>query len=300
MEIETLFNQLSNELRGKIHFLEDKPEETIESTLKALWLTASGTFVSAEKAIKTTLPELGREQINKLNELINQRINNVPLAHLTNRQNFMGIELIADKRALIPRKETEILGEKALELSYEIALKKDDITIMDVCCGSGNLGIAVAKQNLNCKVFSSDISNESVELTRENVEQLDLKDRVIAFESDMFEAFKSDIFYASFDIILCNPPYISSTKVVKMNAEISLNEPALAFDGGMLGIKIIQQLISEAPLFLKPEGWLAFEVGVGQGDFVLTLIEKSKHFQQIDSVLDAVGNIRVIFAQKVI
>jgi len=298
MEIEVLFNKLYNELRDKIHFLEDKPEETIESTLKALWLAASGTPVSAEKAIDTELPALSEIHIKNLNELIRTRLNNIPLAHITKRQNFLGIELITDKRALIPRKETEILGKKALELSLEIASEKNEIKVFDVCCGSGNLGVTVAKLNPKCRVYSSDISDEAIELTKENIDLLNLNNRIEAAQSDMFEAFKTDTYYKNIDLIICNPPYISSAKVVKMDSEIALNEPSLAFDGGMLGIKIIQKLINEAPLFMTNKGWLVFEVGVGQGDFVGKLLEKTKQFQQIGSVSDDAGNVRVVFAQK--
>ncbi len=298
MEIEVLFNKLYTELSDKIRFLEDKPEETIESTLKALWLAASGTPVSAEKAIDTELPALSEMQIKNLNELINNRLNNVPLGHITKRQNFLGIELITDKRALIPRKETEILGKKALELSLEIASEKNEIKVFDVCCGSGNLGVTVAKLNPKCRVYSSDISDEAIELTKENIDLLNLNNRIEAAQSDMFEAFKTDTYYKNIDLIICNPPYISSAKVVKMDSEIALNEPSLAFDGGMLGIKIIQKLINEAPLFMTNKGWLVFEVGVGQGDFVGKLLEKTKQFQQIGSVSDDAGNVRVVFAQK--
>lgn len=298
MEIEILFNKLYNQLKGKIHYLEDKPEETIESTLKALWLTASGTPVSAEKAIETELPNLTEPQVEKLNELINQRLSNIPLAHITRRQNFLGIELTTDKRALIPRKETEILGRKALELSHKIAQEKDKINVFDVCCGSGNLGIAIANLNPKCHIFSSDVSEEAVELTWENINLLHLNEQMNATPSDMFESFKTDKFYEKIDLIICNPPYISSAKVVKMDSEIALNEPSLAFDGGMLGIKIIQKLVNEAPLFLTNKGWLVFEVGVGQGDFVSKLLEKTKQFQQIGTVSDDAGNVRVVFAQK--
>lgn len=297
METKELFNKFTDELRDKIHFLEDKPEETLESTLKALWLTATGKMVSSEIALETELPKLTTRQVAKLKKLIGQRLNNIPLAHITKRQNFLGIELITDKRALIPRKETEILGKKALELSVKIASEKNEVNVFDVCCGSGNLGIAIAKLNPKCRVYSSDISDKAVELTNENINLVNLVKRVNALQSDMFEAFKSKIFYNHIDLIICNPPYISSAKVVKMDSEIASNEPALAFDGGMLGIKIIQKLVNEAPLFLTPKGWLVFEVGVGQGDFVIKLIEKNKKFNQINSVSDVLGNIRVVFAQ---
>ena len=106
MDKSDLFISLSNYLKNKLHLLEDKPEETIESTLKALWFSAIGFPVSAEGALKLSLPDLTENQIDILHQLIELRLNNVPLAHITKRQNFMGIELISDKRALIPRKET--------------------------------------------------------------------------------------------------------------------------------------------------------------------------------------------------
>jgi release factor glutamine methyltransferase len=83
-----------------------------------------------------------------------------------------------------------------------------------------------------------------------------------------------------------------------MDTEISSNEPVLAFDGGMLGIKIIQKLISEAPKFLRDNGWLVFEVGAGQGDFIIKLCEKSQSYRNIQSVTDHAGSIRVIVVQK--
>src|SRR6185312_15982434 len=125
MMIEELFIQLKNELNSKLSILKDKPEESVDSTLKACWLTAAGMPKSAEEAMNHPLPELSDNQRNTLFYLIEQRLKNVPLAHLTGRQNFMGIEFLSDKRALIPRKETEILGRKALEISKQAACKKN-------------------------------------------------------------------------------------------------------------------------------------------------------------------------------
>jgi release factor glutamine methyltransferase len=132
----------------------------------------------------------------------------------------------------------------------------------------------------------------------ENISLLNLNGRVFAKHGDLFSGFESEEFYEKIDLIVCNPPYITSSKVIKMNSEIAANEPVLAFDGGMLGIKIIQQLISEAPRFLKPESWLIFEVGVGQGDFISKLIEKTNKYQKMESLTDDSGNIRVLLAQK--
>jgi release factor glutamine methyltransferase len=298
MNKSKLFDKLINDLRSKLHLLEDKPEETVETTLKALWLTASGMHISAEHAADLPLPDLTEKQADLLSLFIELRLNNKPLAHITGRQNFMGIELLSDNRALIPRKETEILGRKAVEIANRIAYTKGKVKVIDVCCGSGNLGIAVAYNNKISQVSSADISKEAVDLTQGNIDFLKLKRRINVRQSDLLTGFESNVFYTNTDLIICNPPYIQSSKVKKMDTEIASNEPELAFDGGMLGIKIIQKLIHEAPRFLINGGWLAFEVGVGQGQMISQLCEKTRLFSQIETVLDNSNNIRAILAQK--
>jgi release factor glutamine methyltransferase len=298
MNKEELYNSLRITFSGKINLLGDKPEETIESSLKALWHAASGLPKSVEEAVKLELPELTELQVILLNSLVEQRLNNIPLAHITGRQSFMGIELLSDKRALIPRKETEILGRKALELSLGIARKKQKVYIIDVCCGAGNLGLALAYYNADAVVSASDLSQEAVDLTRDNILFLNLNERIHANQGDLFSAFETDEYCGKTDLIVCNPPYISSAKVQKMTPEISDNEPVLAFDGGMLGTKIILKLIGEAPKFLSKAGWVIFEIGVGQGPFIMQLCERSEHYDQVESVSDDSGNIRVILARK--
>jgi release factor glutamine methyltransferase len=298
MNVETLFAGIKNDFNSKLHFLSDKPEENVDSTLKACWFAASGSPKSAEKAVKSHLPELSENQIKILHELIEQRLNNVPLAHITGRQNFMGIELLCDSRALIPRKETEILGRKAIDISLDLTKSKQFINVMDICCGAGNLGLAVAFYNPDVEVFATDLSHEAIELTKDNISFLSLNQRVHAKQGDLFSAFETSEFFENNDLIICNPPYISSAKVTKLNSEIIGHEPSLAFDGGMFGTKIIQRLIIEALKYLTKNGWLLFEVGVGQGEFILRLIEESNNYIQINSVSDMQGNIRVIIAQK--
>jgi len=296
--IDKIFSELENELNSKLDFLDDKPEESVVSTLKACWFTASGLPKSAEEALKFPLPELTETQIKMLHLLLDKRLENIPLAYITGRQNFMGIELLADKRALIPRKETEILGRKALEISEFLAKDKPHLQIMDICCGAGNLGLAIAFYNPNVQIHATDLSGEAIELTKENISFLGLNKRVLAEQGDLFSSFDKKKYFGKMDMIVCNPPYISSGKVSKMNSEILDYEPSLAFDGGMFGTKIIQKLITEAPEFLANEGWLLFEVGRGQGEFLIRLCEESNHYKNVDSVSDANNNIRVIVAQK--
>ncbi|MDO9254575.1 MAG: HemK/PrmC family methyltransferase [Bacteroidales bacterium] len=298
MNKEELYHKLKTLLTGKLILLSDKPEETIDSTLMALWHAASDSPKSVEEAVKLSLPELTQDEIDNLEELIKQRLNDIPLAHITGRQSFMGIELLTDRRALIPRKETEILGRKALELSMNIAREKNKVKVIDVCCGAGNLGLAIAHFNINAIVAASDLSQEAVDLTHDNISFLKLGERIKATQGDLFSAFETDDYFGKTDLIICNPPYISSAKVPKMISEISENEPVLAFDGGMLGTKIILRLIGEAPKFLTSGGWVVFEIGLGQGPFIKQLCERSEFYDMVETVLDDSGNVRVIQARK--
>lgn len=295
MDSNKIYKQRRAFLEQKIEFLTDKPEENFDSTLRALWYKAAGYPRSVENSITGPLPELNKEQLATLDNLIEKRMSRIPLAHLTGRQSFMGIELISDTRALIPRKETEFLGQKALELSQVIAKNKSIVKIIDLCCGSGNIGLALAYHNPMAMVYCSDISTDAIDLARENISLHNLETRVKAEAGDLYEALENDSFFGKTDIVVCNPPYISSFKVSKMNPEISEHEPHAAFDGGMIGLRIIQKLICESPRFLVPEnGWLLFEVGAGQGEMITGLCERTGLYDTVRSVRDLDGNIRVI------
>ncbi len=296
---QELYNLIRPDFEKNLSLLKDKPEETIDSSLKALGFAAIGLSNSVAMAVKLPLPELSEKQKKILLYLIKQRLDGTPLAYITGRQNFMGIELLCDRRALIPRKETEILGKKALKLSLEIAKEKQKVNIIDVCCGAGNLSLAIASHNSKAYVNATDLSKEAVDLTQENISFLQLNQRVNATQGDLFSAFETKEYFEKTDLIVCNPPYISSSNVSKMNAEISNHEPVLAFDGGVIGINLIHKLISEASKFLTTSGWLVFEVGMGQGSFITRSCERSQLFKKIESVFDNSGNIRVISVQKV-
>lgn len=120
--------------------------------------------------------------------------------------------------------------------------------------------------------------------------------RVEFHAGDLFEPFNQAGFHGQVDLLVCNPPYISSQKVDAMNGEISGFEPRLAFDGGPLGVRILQRLIREAPACLRPGGRLAFEVGPGQGPAALKRLQSSGAFTQHRSVTDARGEIRALLA----
>jgi release factor glutamine methyltransferase len=291
---QSLYNRLLERLECDLVLLPDKPEESAETTLAALWWTAAGSPLSAEKAAQQPIEDLDTRQQERLVSLVDQRLSGTPLAHITGRQQFMGVELLAGPEALIPRKETEILGRTASELLKKIN-NKDDLIVVDVCTGAGNLAVSLALQSPTCKVFASDLSGDAVSLARKNITFHHLEDRVKVFTGDLLDPFVSENFYGKIDLLICNPPYISSAKVSDMEGEISGHEPALAFDGGSFGIKILHRLIKEAPRYIKKGGWLVFEVGLGQGTMMMKRMKKFS-YTRITPIPDANGRVRVIHA----
>jgi release factor glutamine methyltransferase len=278
--------------------LPDKPEETPASALRALWLAAAGQPMSVERAATHTLRALNDAQASQLDALVAQRVSGVPLAHLTGFQRFMGLELIAGPQALIPRVETALLGNAALSRVRAAADARGQALVIDVCTGSGNLAVALAHAEPRATVHAADLSEEAVLLARRNITHLGLGGRVQAHCGDFLMPFASDAFLGQVDVLVCNPPYISSGKVKAMPDEISGHEPQLAFDGGPFGIRMLQRLMKEAPAFLRPGGWLAFEVGLGQGPAVLQWLGKMSEFARVETQADAEGQIRVVQALR--
>jgi release factor glutamine methyltransferase len=292
MSHEPLWNELLAKVSQKLEILADKPEETAESTLQALWFAAAGQPKSAQAAMTLEKPALSEVQENKLRELIAQRLDGVPLAHLTGRQQFMGVELLAGPEALIPRKETEILGNAAQEIVTELAQNQEKIVLMDICTGAGNLIVSLAAKNPKVVGYAADLSEDAVSLAKRNVAFHTLEDRVEIRAGDLLAPFDTPDFHHTVDLLICNPPYISSGKVPAMADEISRHEPQLAFDGGPFGVKILYSLIKEAPRFLKPGGWLAFEVGLGQGEAMSKRMKKI--YTSVQYKTDNNGVIRVV------
>jgi len=297
MKSDSLYRSLLDRLTASWVAQPDKPEETPESTLKALCFFAAGQPLSVQKAARESVPRLDDSSQAQLERLVEKRLAGFPLAHITGRQHFLGMEMLAGPEALIPRIETEILGRAAISIAKSIADVHGSITVLDVCTGSGNVALGIASHELRSRVFGADLSEEAVSLARKNTQHLNLNGRVEFRQSDLFSAFDSEEFYGKMDLVTCNPPYIPSTKVGNMDPEISLREPRLAFDGGSLGITILTRLISESPKYLKPNAYLCFEVGAGQGKAMEQRLKRESIYGNIQSYFDVAKNVRALSAQ---
>lgn len=290
------YDELMDEINQFWCPLADKPEETPHGLLCSLWHTAAGVPVSAERAPKMALPPLLHDTHNRLRSLLRLKKSGVPLAHLTQRQYFLGLELLSGPDALIPRKETEILGRAVLGKLKSLTEERGQLSVMDLCTGSGNLALAYAHHENTVLVYGSDISGEAVALAKRNAAYLGLERRVGFFEGDLFAPFESDV-PCKYDLLSCNPPYIATANVPKMHPEISRFEPAVAFNGGHYGNAVVSKLIRHAPRFLKPSSWLAFEVGLGTGRLFAKQLQMNPAFCAVETYNDSAGNIRALLAK---
>jgi release factor glutamine methyltransferase len=293
-----LYQESEALLATSLQTLNDKPEETVASTLSALWHAAAGKPLSVQRATDLPLPALDINASAQLRTLLQQRIAGIPLAHLTGRQQFMGLELQVSGDALIPREETELLGHAALTHLQNIIREKNSATVIDVCTGSGNLALALAHHAPRARLWAADLSESAVTLAERNAKNLSLDDRVTFRAGDLLAPFDTPEFHGKVDLLVCNPPYISSGKVDVMASEIIGHEPRLAFDGGPLGIRILQRLIAEAPRFLKANGVLAFEIGLGQARGIRKRLEQHGEYADIVEINDTQGNARALSARR--
>lgn len=287
------YQSLLDRLAAGLVALPDKPEETPESTLRALWYAAAGQPRSVMAARDGELPALPADGApgQALEYLVDRRLAGVPLAHLTGYQHFMGLEMLAGPAALVPRRETELLARAAIELARQTPGR-----VLDVCTGSGNLALAIARHVPHAEVFGADLSTDAVTLATRNAVHLGLDARVRFCVGDLLAPFDTSDFHGQVDLLTCNPPYISSMKIGAMADETAGHEPRLAFDGGPFGVTILLRLIDEAPRFLRHGGWLAFEIGLGQGPALVRRLQGNPLFREVRPLLDDAATIRAILA----
>ena len=287
-EFQDLLNALGKAWCG----LPDKPGETPEGTLRALWSFVSGTSANGDL---TPLPEA---EAATLRTLVDRRISGEPLSYLIGRAPFMGIEFLSGPDAMIPRVETELLAQAALQLLREVSGAGGQTTVIDLCTGSGNVGLSLAFREPGCRLFGGDISDRAVRLAERNATFLGLADRATFLVGDFLEPFRNELLPGSVGLITCNPPYISTGSVKRLPVEISGFEPEQAFDGGPFGLSLLMRLVKEAHRFLLADGWVVCETGLGQGEMVVNMFKKSNNYRTVRSFQDSVGATRVVAAQK--
>lgn len=256
--------------------------------VKARMLLANTLNVTKEYLVTNSKEEINEETIKKFSEGINKLINGCPLQYITNHQEFMKLDFYVDERVLIPRADTEILVEEVISSCDN----EKDYKILDLCTGSGAIGISLTRYIQNSHVTCTDISTRALEIAKKNAKTNNVKN-IEFIESDMFEHIKE-----SFDIIVSNPPYIVKDVIATLDKEVQ-NEPYIALDGGEDGLDFYKTIANNAYVYLQKGGKLFLEIGYDQKEQVTKLLETSKQYKDIYSKKDLCDNDRIVVATKI-
>ena len=222
-------------------------------------------------------------------EFTRKRASNKPLEYILGEIDFYGCQIEVDSRVLIPRQETEILAEHIVK-----KLKNKDLKgkiLWDVCTGSGCLGISLKKALPELDATLSDISKEALELAQKNGAQNRVEVKYLL--GDLLAPFKG----LSADIIVCNPPYISQSEFLNLDASVSHFEPKLALVGGERGTEIYERLAADLPEHLNAGGLLFLEIGAGQGEAIKEIFSEGPWAQK-ELLADWAGKDRFFFLEK--
>ncbi len=242
--------------------------------------------------------------LSRYRELLARRLKGHPIQYLTGYREFMGLDFMVTKDVLIPRPETEILVELAMDLiqnKIKAADKKNDIpliTAVDLGTGCGVIAISLAKFLAGIMIYALDVSRAALAVARENARLQGVSDRITFLGGDFLTPLNAKSNYAGIDFLLSNPPYIPSEELAKLSPQVRNFEPHQALDGGGDGLDFYRRIASEAPSYLRPGGWLVVEIGQGQMATVEEILEGSGIFTSFQVAPDLAGIPRVIAAKR--
>ena len=234
---------------------------------------------------------LKEEDLEKIRPLVRRRGLREPLQYIVGTTEFFGVELKVDRRALIPRPETEHLAAQIVE-----KLSRPPSTILDLGTGSGALGLSLAQHYPESKVIVTDVSADAVALAKENATSLNLVDRVEVRESDWFTAIEKG---ATYDLIVSNPPYLTEKETEETLTEVKDFEPRIALTpgGSESGLESYEIIINEASDYLALGGLLAMETGIAQRDALEGMLNRAAYARH-EFVADLTERERFVFAWK--
>jgi len=254
---------------------------------------------------------LTSDEMKRFSGVIERRGRREPPQYILGEVEFRGLLFKVNREVLIPRPETELLVEEAVnsvcsgdtilnsqEIKYGVPGIKD-ITVLDLCTGSGCIAICIAmeiEERGGLRVYAVDISEGAIEVARKNAERHGVEDKITFLVGDLFSAVASLGLEGKIDLIVSNPPYVAKEAMERLQPEIKGYEPALALYGGEDGLDFYRRIIREAPRYLKQQGGLIMEIGFNQAGHVRSLFEKEKVFSRIEVKRDLAGIGRIIKA----
>ena len=224
----------------------------------------------------------------KLRQLVERRLAGEPVAYLIGEWEFYGLTLTVNRDVLIPRMDTEVLAERAILLAKAAG---EGARVLDLCAGSGCVGLAVAAHAPNCRVVLADLSEAALRICKQNVRRNNLNARVTCVQADATQAPAASLW--DFDVIACNPPYIPHKDLPDLDVSVRDYEPWAALDGGLDGLDFYRAISARWGTALRLGGSLVFEVGIGQAADVEKIMAQNG-FENIVTHQDTQGIWRVV------
>lgn len=244
---------------------------------------------------------LGKKDLSTFTEYIERRSRREPAQYITGTAHFMGMEFKVTRATLIPRPETEILSEEAINtLKNEF---RGEGVIIDLCTGSGCVAISIAKELEKARLYATDISGEALDVAKDNARRHGVEAQVSFLQGDLFSPFES--VEGGYDIrgkatmMVANPPYVSQAQAGGLEPEVRDFEPHGALFAGGDGLLVIRRIIKASPPYLIKGGYLLMEIGYGQAETVKDIFAKNPYFNHIEIKRDLSGVERIVKARRV-
>jgi len=229
-------------------------------------------------------------------DVIQRRTRREPLQHIIGNQEFWGLEFIVSPDVLIPRPETEFIIEAALAIVQD---RNTPVRIIDLCTGSGCIAVSLAKELTAARVIATDASEKALTVARENTRRHGVSEHIRFLLGDLFEPLEELDIRGQIDIIVSNPPYVQAGDLSTLQPEVRDYEPEMALIAGPGGTEIAKRIIQIAPEYLKKNGTLIMEMGLGQADALTRMVEATGAYGDRELLKDLAGIERVIIARKV-
>lgn len=258
------------------------------ATLEARELVCFGTGKSRQQLTQDGSLYASPELEKRVRDLVERHLNGEPVAYLIGEWEFYGLPLDISRDVLIPRPDTEVLAAQAIDYVKTLG----ECRVLDLCAGSGCIGLAVATQAQQARVVLGEWSDGALRICRQNIRRNSLTGRVVPMQANALE--KPEKSLGEFQCIVSNPPYIPHADIDTLDTSVKDYEPHLALDGGEDGLDFYRAISDLWRGALVPGGKLYFEVGIGQADSVLRIM-RTQGFGDIQVVKDTQGIPRVVF-----
>lgn len=267
----------------KQHGLDEAAEDAKVLLCSVLGLSVSQLFAQSDRT-------LSDQETHRMDDLLDKRINRVPVAYLVNSRQFYGMDFYVDSRVLIPRPETEVLVEEAIKFAKEWRRKNHGVmNIADVGTGSGAIAVALTANIPGSTVYATDISEDALSVAAMNIQKHGLERRIKLAKGYLLQQIIEKL-----HMVVANLPYIKESELALLPPEISRHEPRAALYGGKCGTEMIQELIRQSAGKIEAGGAVLLEIGVGQEEGIISTVEADLPGAKIELTKDLSGINRVL------